>query len=123
MNSLYIVNNTNQKCEKYHFKHTFLNSVVMLFVERQMHHTNRTLPLMLTDNSSTLEAEKLFLMQANIVLESLSQYNEMGIYASMRTVQTDAKHVDRICNQSQTKGPEGHAVLIKSVEKQNSLEE
>ncbi len=37
----------------------------------------------------------LFLMQANIVSESLSEYNEMGIYATMHTVQTDAKLVDR----------------------------
>lgn len=37
----------------------------------------------------------LFPMQTNIVLESLSEYNEMGIYATMHTVQTDAKLVDR----------------------------
>lgn len=37
----------------------------------------------------------LLLMQANIVSVSLSEYNEMGIYAAMHTVQADAKLVDR----------------------------
>ena len=44
-------------------------------------------------------------MLANIVLESLSEFNEMGIYATVRTVQSDAKLVDRISNQSQTQVP------------------
>lgn len=50
-------------------------------------------------------------MQANIVLESLSEDNEMGIYATMRTVQTDAKLVDRICNQSPAPEPKGTCCL------------
>lgn len=55
------------------------------------------LRLLLSENIATQEAERapFFLMQANIVLESLSDYNEMGIYATMHTVQTDAKLVDR----------------------------
>lgn len=62
-------------------------------------------------------------MQANIVLESLSEDNEMGIYATMRTVQTDAKLVDRICNQSPAQSLRGHAVWVKSEEKQKNLKE
>lgn len=51
---------------------------------------------MLTDNTDTQgRLNMLFPMQANIVSESLSEYNEMGIYATMHTVQTDAKLVDR----------------------------
>lgn len=50
---------------------------------------------MLIDNSDIRKGLKWFLMQANIVMEPLSEYNEMGIYAPVHTVQTDAKLVDR----------------------------
>lgn len=50
---------------------------------------------MFIDNTETQGAWEYFLMQGNIMSEWLSEYNEMGIYATMHTVQTDAKLVDR----------------------------
>lgn len=50
---------------------------------------------MLTDNAATKEGWEVSVTQANIVSEFLSEYNEMGVYATMHTVQTDAKLVDR----------------------------
>lgn len=68
---------------------------VMLFNEHQRHHTNlrRTSILICIDITDTQEGSKCFLMQTNIV--SLSEYNEMGIYATVHTVHIEAKLVDR----------------------------
>lgn len=66
-----------------------------MFDEQQKHYTNlgRNSLLILIDITDTQESSKCFLMQTNIV--SLSEYNEMGIYATVHTVQTEAKLVDR----------------------------
>lgn len=101
---------------KYHIKtHFLIRWLCCLLSTRRI--IKRTLPLMLTDNTTTGWKSSFWCRQ---ILCSHCEYNEMGIYAAMRTVQTDAKHVERICNQSPTRGPGGHAVLIKSDEKQKT---